>query len=296
MLGRVNSEEMPPTRHNLMNFVYRLHYELAIPGNWGTWILGIVAILWFFDCFVGAYLTFPRGRPFVQKWRPAWGVKRTRLNYDLHRAGGLWFWLLLATLALSSVHFNLGREVFIPVFGLVAETTKEPFDTRPERKPEETLPAKVSADEALAVASDKAAQLGWTAKPSSIYHRDTQGFWQVYYEKPKAQWATAGGYGLFIDDQTGAVIHVRAPGGTAGDVFLEWLDALHVGGVFGAPYKLLLCVTGIVIAVLSVTGVIIWWRKRQAAAVRQRLAEQRGATRRESPSPATASVVSRSRP
>ena len=53
-----------------MSFVYELHYALALPGSWGTWIVGIVSILWFFDCFVGAVLTFPRGRLFCANGSP----------------------------------------------------------------------------------------------------------------------------------------------------------------------------------------------------------------------------------
>ena len=44
---------------NLMPFVYRLHHSLAL-GTLGTWIFGIIALLWTLDCFVGAWLTFPR--------------------------------------------------------------------------------------------------------------------------------------------------------------------------------------------------------------------------------------------
>ncbi len=43
---------------NLMPFVYRLHFELAL-GVVGSYAFGIVALLWTLDCFVGAYLTFP---------------------------------------------------------------------------------------------------------------------------------------------------------------------------------------------------------------------------------------------
>jgi uncharacterized iron-regulated membrane protein len=262
VLGRVDSEAIPPTRASLMNFVYRLHYSLAMPGRWGVWIVGGVAILWFFDCFVGAVLTLPRGRPFLRKWQLAWGIQRKRLNYDLHRAGGLWPWLLLATLALSGIYFNLGREVFMPLFGLVAETTQDPFEMRPMLAPDAIQPPAVDMQQAIDIAAVKAAELGWTAKPASIFHRAEQGFWQVYYDKPKSQWATAGNYGLFIDDHSGAVFFVRAPGGTRGDVFLDWLAALHTGGVFGTPYKLILCALGLVIATLSITGVVIWARKR----------------------------------
>ncbi|MFQ5415166.1 MAG: PepSY domain-containing protein, partial [Phycisphaerae bacterium] len=46
---------------NLMPFVYRLHHSLAL-GTVGTWIFGVVALLWTLDCFVGAWLTFPPPR------------------------------------------------------------------------------------------------------------------------------------------------------------------------------------------------------------------------------------------
>ncbi len=47
---------------NLMPFVYRLHHSLVL-GTIGTWIFGVVALLWTLDCFVGAWLTFPTAPP-----------------------------------------------------------------------------------------------------------------------------------------------------------------------------------------------------------------------------------------
>ena len=46
----------------LMSFVYALHYALALDMP-GVWILGICALVWTLDCFVGLYLTFPARRP-----------------------------------------------------------------------------------------------------------------------------------------------------------------------------------------------------------------------------------------
>jgi len=54
------------------------------------------------------------------------------------------------------------------------------------------------------------------------------------------------------------------PQGTAADVFVNWLSALHMGEVFGFPYKVVLCLLGLVVAGLSATGVLIWWRKLQS--------------------------------
>jgi hypothetical protein len=43
---------------NLMQFIYRLHWGLALDKT-GIWILGIAALLWTIDCFTSFYLTLP---------------------------------------------------------------------------------------------------------------------------------------------------------------------------------------------------------------------------------------------
>ncbi len=50
---------------NLLPFLYKLHYSMHFPDfasidRWGVWFMGIVGIVWMFDCFVGFYLTLPR--------------------------------------------------------------------------------------------------------------------------------------------------------------------------------------------------------------------------------------------
>ncbi|MEF3365109.1 PepSY domain-containing protein [Methylocystis sp. 9N] len=36
--------------------------------------------------------------------------------------------------------------------------------------------------------------------------------------------------------------------------------------MFGLPYKIFVCAVGFVVAMLSVTGIYIWWKKRAALA------------------------------
>ena len=50
----------------------------------------------------------------------------------------------------------------------------------------------------------------------------------------------------------------------SGNVVTDWLDALHMASVFGLPYRIFVCVLGLLITMLSVTGVYIWWKKRKA--------------------------------
>ena len=109
-LGRRSWGDISEGWINLMPFIYKLHFQLALHMT-GMWILGIVALVWTIDCFVGFYLTLPAGKgEFWWHWRPAWLIKWNasafRINFDLHRAGGLWLWAILLIFAWSSVYMK----------------------------------------------------------------------------------------------------------------------------------------------------------------------------------------------
>lgn len=255
-------------RHHFVPFIIKLHYSLHMPGSWGIWLFGGVALLWFVDCLVAMYLTFPRGRPFFRKWRIAWQVKPKRLNFDLHRAGGLWFWLVLPPLALSSVYLNLYSEVFKPLVAAFSPITPSPYDERSVRS-EPPAPA-YDYDRALALAGAAGAARGFSTPVGSIGYNAERGFYfAIYY---RDQYTPADGLGsprIYLDDQSGAVISTRVPGeGTAGDIFTQAQFPLHTGQVMGLPGRILICLTGLIVAMLSVTGATIWLRKRQARHVR----------------------------
>lgn len=128
---------------NTMYKVFWLHRDLLL-GDIGKLILGIVALIWTLNCFIGFYLTLPRkvknnnklkrnpfNNPqqpvkkragFIKRWLPAWKIRRKtntfKLNYDLHQAFGLWLWVMLFVIAWSSVGFNL-QQVYKPVMQVV---------------------------------------------------------------------------------------------------------------------------------------------------------------------------------
>ncbi|MNN88395.1 hypothetical protein D3C81_2060750 [compost metagenome] len=39
---------------------------------------------------------------------------------------------------------------------------------------------------------------------------------------------------------------------------------LHSGRILGLPGRILISIMGLLVAMLSVTGVVIWWKKRKA--------------------------------
>jgi len=53
-------------------------------------------------------------------------------------------------------------------------------------------------------------------------------------------------------------------------VFLQAMFPLHSGRIIGVAGRVLMSVLGLAVAVLSVTGVLIWARKRRARVLAQR--------------------------
>lgn len=274
----------PVTRENLLDVLYTLHYSLALPGRIGTWLFGIAAIVWTIDCFIGAWLTFPlrvarasaaRSTSWFARWRPAWRVRwrggSYKLNFDLHRAGGLWTWLMLLVLAWSSVGLNLGDEVYRPVMGAL-------FDMRPPagpRAPQANPAAAPALDFAAALARGRAlaaaesARLGFVLRGESELTLDRAHRVYRYAFKSSADIGEYGGAVVLFDADTGAwratALQDRQP---PGPWLSDWLFALHFGAVWGLPMKVFICAMGLLVAMLSGTGVYLWWRKRRGRAPR----------------------------
>ncbi len=285
--GRVLSErlwgDISQGAINFMPFLYRLHYTLLADKS-GRYVLGIAALIWVLDTFIGFYLTFPVRRGFDgsgllqnaqawwSRWKPGWLVRwtgsGTRLTFDLHRAGGLWLWPLLFVFGWSSVGFNL-KEVYDPVMKLFGRERLQdgvPSLTRPLHQP--PLDFATAATRAREIAQQQAARLGFVIDShrfSALQYRPAQGVY-VYYFSTDRDFTHRGARTLAVfDGQSGDLHKILLPRGANGaNTFTEWIYALHMGRVWGLPWRIAVCLIGLMVTVLSVTGVLIWMRKRQA--------------------------------
>lgn len=243
--------------------IIQLHYSLLLPGSWGLWLFGVVALLWTVDCCIALCLTFPRGRPFMEKWKPAWQIKHKRFNFDLHRAGGLWTWLVCLMLAVSSVSMNLYSEVFKPVVGWFSPITPTPFDARAPRS--DPPPPAYDYDRAYALARSAAAEKGIDKPIGGLGYRRERGFYFAIYRNTDGTTESGLSARLYFDDQTGAIIGERGTGkDSAGDVFAQIQYPLHSGRIAGVAGRTFICVIGLLVTALSITGLVIWWRKRRS--------------------------------
>ena len=271
-LGRRMWADLSQGTINLMPFIYQLHMNLAL-GSPGEWTLGIVALAWTLDCFYAIYLTFPTGwSRFFIRWRPAWTIRWPaagfRMNYDAHRASGLWFAPLLFIFAWSSVMFNLH-----PVYEW---TTATLFDFTSMQEEMKTIhPAHPSPDPRLSwkeglhrsqqLMEELAKQEGFTIhKPFGFAYLSDPGVYSYTVESSRDisedSWD---GMGIWVDGDTGELQKVFFPTGEhTGDTISHWLRILHFANVHGwVSYRVLVCLLGVVITILAGTGVYIWWKK-----------------------------------
>ena len=282
VLGRRNWGDISQGTINLMPFIYRLHYTLAL-GIVGRYAFGIIALLWTLDCFVGAYLTFPRRtrRPknlkrkctkkWWQRWLPAWKVRwrssSYKVNFDLHSAGGLWPWAMLLVLAWSSVAFNLS-ELYKPVMQAVFKSQPSMREV-PKLAESELTPAIdwfEARETGRQLVAEQADKLGFVVNQEHrlTYSADTGSYrYSVHSSRDVSD--HNGSTRLVFNANTGELITLWLPTGAAsGDTVTSWLLNLHTASFWGWPFKFFICLMGVVVAILSVTGVIIWWRKLSA--------------------------------
>jgi uncharacterized iron-regulated membrane protein len=277
----------PINAENFVSFLYVLHFSLHIPefggiDHWGEWLMGAIALIWTIDCFTGFCLTLPArrrstapdgdaGRSWWQRWKPSWAVRwrggSYKVNFDLHRAGSLWTWALLFIVAFTAFSLNLYREVFFPVMSLVSDVTPTPFDLRTPAPDTAPVQARFGYGELLDAAQREAGRRGWEEPAGAVFYARNIGVFCVQFFHPEDEHG-AGGVGprtLYLDALDGRLLGQREPWtGSAADIFVQAQFPLHSGRILGLPGRILISVMGLVVAMLCVTGVVIWARKRSA--------------------------------
>ncbi len=104
-----------------------------------------------------------------------------------------------------------------------------------------------------------------TARPNSavaaiFFPAPQTGAWRVQLREDGKSEPTT----ILIDDRSGAVRTVEP---LAGDRIAFWIRWLHEGSHAGEVWRLIVFVTGLMPAVLGVTGILVWLRQRRQRAL-----------------------------
>lgn len=288
--GHRDSRSVALSKRNLMPWLRHLHESLHMPpfagaDRWGYWLMGGVALMWFLDSFVAMYLTLPRQTRqsatsssrretrshWLSRWQPAWVVRWRsggyKLNFDLHRAGGLWAWGVILVIAFTSFSLNLYREVFYPVMSTISTTTPGPYETIQPAPYGTYLEPKISFAQAIEIAATEGKRLGFDHPPGGIWYGGDYPFYNISFFDPADEMG-AMGMGLsniYVSADDGRILGMHRPWhGTAADIFVQLQLPLHSGRILGLPGRILMSVMGLIVVMLTITGIVIWERKRRA--------------------------------
>src|SRR5690606_33327207 len=254
--------------------------------RWGYWLMGGVALIWFFDTFVATYLTLPKRvasdrrsggnesqppRSWFSRWKQSWlirwGAKGYKRNFDLHRAGGLWVAAIILIVAFTSFSLNLYNEIFYPLMSKVSTTTPGPYETLTPAPYGTFIEPKIGFADAIEIARKEGEKRNFEYPPAGIWYGGDYPFYNISFFDPSDEFGSMG-MGLsniYVSSETGEVLGTYQPWhGTAADVFLQLQLPLHSGRILGLPGRILMSLMGLIVVMLSITGIVIWDKKRRA--------------------------------
>lgn len=275
VLERFDPEGAAGLLPKVMPFVYELHKTLYL-GEFGVWVLSILALLWTIDCFGSFLLTLPLVLArYWERWKPSWAVRWTggayRLQFDLHRAGGLWLWGILFVLAWSSVMLEPKTGVYQPVmdaiFGPANGFGPQRAEAPPGRAGAPALDWHAAEQRGRKLLTGMGAVRGFELGESQALS---------YIGPLRLYWFRAHTDRIFPSDQLQSVYFDADTGQLAGSdgtyegnlasVVQDWLINLHMinDPVDYVVYRWFLFFVGIVLVVISYTGIYVWWKKCRA--------------------------------
>ena len=264
------------SRENLLPFLYKLHYSLHLPDGLGLELgilfMGVVAVFWTLDCLIALGISFPSRRVWRKSFRFRWRQPGHKLTFDLHRSGGVWIWPLLLIVAFSSISMNLEYQLVRPLLGQISSLTPDAFDTRSARPMNKPASPQLTREQILAIATDEALRLGWKKPPGGLYYGALHKVYGVgFYTLEGAH--GDGGLGpnwLQIDSDNGDILaRIETGKGTAADIFVQAQYPLHSGRILGLTGRILLSLLGVIVAILSLTGILIWLKRTRLTSPRR---------------------------
>jgi uncharacterized iron-regulated membrane protein len=176
----------------------------------------------------------------------------------LHNAVGFWLIAILIMWAVSGVYFAF-RAPFRKAVNAVSPLSV--MRTPQSKLRDGRLPAAdVSALIATSLALVPGAKMGRIVLPSSP--RGSILILTAY--KTHGDFDTSDEVTLYFDQYTGELLERRDAGAqkhSAGDLFLTWLAALHVGSFGGWMVKIAWFVLALSFPALAITGVVMWWNR-----------------------------------
>jgi uncharacterized iron-regulated membrane protein len=231
-------------RESFFGFMHIFHENLTIP-NYGRSIVGWTGAAMLVLSLTGLYLWWPRHNQWARAF--AWRRKPSTSS-NLHHMTGFWICLPLAFLSLTGMYLawpQQGRALL----SSVAEVT-------PQQRGRTPVTPERSASDIYAIAK---------ARPNAdvaaiMYPTRQSNGWRVQMRDAGSSEPVT----LSVNDKTGAVSVIEP---LKGDRIGSWIRWLHEGSHAGEVWRFIVFLSGVMPAILGVTGIILWLRQRRQRAL-----------------------------
>jgi uncharacterized iron-regulated membrane protein len=269
-IGERDTDVHALDREHVMETIFMLHRYLLL-GDAGTKILVWVALAWFLSTIIGFYLTLPpKSRRFFPGWKPAWLVQwrapLPRFAFDLHRATGLWLWILLFTVSFGAVRVTTGDlGLFDPMLKTIApwKDAAATIEASAQEITEPKLTWANALDLGRKLMPAAAQREGFTIEREAALSLNRELGMYIYKVHGSMDVFDSGDTELYISALDGREIAVQHPQMAWGNSFSNWTWALHRARVGGTPWKTFVSIAGIATATLAITGFIVWLKRRR---------------------------------
>ncbi|RUO98807.1 PepSY domain-containing protein [Hyphomicrobium sp.] len=280
----VQEEESRPFR-----LIFHLHGEL-LAGAWGSYLVEIAACWTIVMLLTGIYLWWPRGRTGLA------GVLYPRLTRggrmfwrDIHATAGFWVSVFALILILTGLPWAKGWGTYLMEVRQLTGTARGPVDwTIGGKAPKEmSMPMEHAMHMAPrgdlpAVRSGELPRVIDTAVPLTLAPpvaisppKREGGPWSVTSEAANRPLRAD----LKVDGATGELLERK------NFADRHWIDqtigygvAVHEGMLFGLANQIIGTLTAVFLVLLSVSGVMTWWKRRPQGVLGAPMALQRPAT------------------
>lgn len=233
-----------------------LHTEL-LSGERGEIILGVSALLLIGMSITGLILWWPRNGKFSPGFKIRWSAQWKRMNFDIHRASGIYtiLFILLTAFTGTSLVFNKTVINLINAITLSPPRAAPPLsDLRQEGMPRPALDMILhQADYMLPAATT------WINLPQK------PGAPLVVRKKFVQEFHPNGRSFVYFDQHSGKVLQVEnALTASLGTRIFNTLYPIHIGVIGGTPTRLLQVIIGLSPLILFTTGYVMWRNRRKA--------------------------------
>lgn len=238
--------------------MHDLHGRLLIPGREGRQVVGWLGVAMLLLGCTGIVIWWPkRGQ-----WSMAFGVRRNARGYwlyrDLHGAVGIWGLVVFLIVSFSGVAIAFPDTVrSIVTFG-ASQPASPTFDLRngPEVEPVQgRKPMGLDAAVALVKMQTPHADVRSISIPSK-----RNAAWRVMIGS-----AEDGPVSIaYVDPWNAKILAMRNASANGADSFMAWQRPLHQGSGWGALWRILVFLSGLLPSLFVTTGIVMWVKKRRA--------------------------------